>query len=214
LIATIIGGAASIGIVGVLTQTRDLILAVFSAWLGLSVYAAGLFDGYRAYAADLSGYTVALIAVQQIDSPQQVFEAGMARGAAIAVGMARGAAIAVGIAAVTIVNDLFLAPDRHSQLAAQLEAIHQRTRDYAKALLRDEVIDPVGAAALIREIVGLRADTTSLAAESSSGSVRGAAARKWRWWRFAIFTHVENSIRSLTQATLEAIRNDSNERPS
>jgi uncharacterized membrane protein YccC len=167
LIATIIGGAASIGIMGVLTQTRDLILAVFSAWLGLSVYAAGLFDGYRAYAAVLSGYTVALIAVQQIDSPQQVFEAGMAR----------GAAIAVGIAAVTIVNDLFLAPDRHSQLAAQLEAIHQRIRDYAKALLRDEVIDPVGAAALIREIVGLRADTTSLAAESSSGSVRGAAAR-------------------------------------
>ena len=63
LIATVIGTAASIAIVGFLNQSGDLILAAFAAWLGLCVYAAGLLDGYRAYAAVLSGYTVALIAV-------------------------------------------------------------------------------------------------------------------------------------------------------
>lgn len=67
LIATITGVAASIAIVGVLTQARELILAAFAAWLGICVYAAALLDGYRAYAAVLSGYTVALIAVQLID---------------------------------------------------------------------------------------------------------------------------------------------------
>src|SRR5262245_26618675 len=57
LIATIIGVAASIAIVGFLNQSGDLILAAFAAWLGLCVYAAGLLDGYRSYAAVLSGYT-------------------------------------------------------------------------------------------------------------------------------------------------------------
>src|SRR5262245_62750313 len=87
LIATIIGVAASIAIVGFLNQSGDLILAAFALWLGLCVYAAGLLDGYRAYAAVLSGYTVGLIAVQQIDSPQRVFESGFSRGAGIAVGI-------------------------------------------------------------------------------------------------------------------------------
>src|SRR5262244_2605657 len=87
LIATFIGTAASIAIVGFLGQSGDLILAAFAAWIGLCVYAAGLLDGYRAYAAVLSGYTVGLIAVQQIDSPQRVFESGFSRGAAIAVGI-------------------------------------------------------------------------------------------------------------------------------
>jgi hypothetical protein len=84
LIATVIGVAASIAIAGFFSQTDGLLLAVFSAWIGLCVYAAGMLDGNRAYAAALCCITVALIAVQQIDSPQQVFPTGVARGAAIA----------------------------------------------------------------------------------------------------------------------------------
>jgi uncharacterized membrane protein YccC len=169
LIATIIGVAASIAIVGVLTQSEDFILAVFAAWLGLCIYAAGLLDGYRAYAAVLCGYTVALVAVQQIDSPQHVFE--------LKSGMARGAAIAVGVLSVTLVNDLLLAPDNYPRLAAQLAAIHRRIRDYAKAVIRDEITDPIATASLMREIVALRPELTSLDTESSSGSLRSAAAR-------------------------------------
>jgi uncharacterized membrane protein YccC len=167
LIATIVGVAASVAIVGLLSQTRDLLLAAFAIWLGLCVYAAGLFDGYRAYAAILSGYTVAFIAVQQIDNPQHVFESGMAR----------GAAIAVGVLSITLVNDLLLAPDRHPQLAAQLAALHRRVRDYAKTTVRTGAADAIAAAALTREIVALRPDITSLAAEASGGRIRSAAAR-------------------------------------
>jgi uncharacterized membrane protein YccC len=166
LIATIIGVAASIAIVGFLNQSGDLILAAFAAWLGLCVYAAGLLDGYRAYAAVLSGYTVALIAVQQIDSPQRVFESGMSR----------GAAIAVGVLSVTFVNSLLLAPDRYPRLMVQLAAIHRRIREYAKAVIRDEVTDAT-AASLMREIVAFHPEIASLATETSSGSLRGAAAR-------------------------------------
>src|SRR5215470_890814 len=167
LIATIIGVAASIAIVGFLNQSGDLILAAFAAWLGLCVYAAGLLDGYRAYAAVLSGYTVALIAVQQIDSPQRVFESGMSR----------GAAIAVGVLSVTFVNSLLLAPDRYPRLMVQLAAIHRRIREYAKAVIRDEVTDATATASLMREIVAFHPEIASLATESSSGLLRGAAAR-------------------------------------
>ena len=57
LIATVIGVTAAIVIVALFSQTRDLLLAAFAGWIGLCVYAAGLLDGNRAYAAVLSGYS-------------------------------------------------------------------------------------------------------------------------------------------------------------
>ena len=124
-------------------------------------------DGNRAYAAVLSGYTLALIAIQQLDTPQHVFESSMAR----------GAAIAVGIAAVALVNDLLAAPDSFPQLASQLAALHRRVRDYAKPVPSDEATDAATAAGLLRDIAALRPEIASLATESASGSIRSAAAR-------------------------------------
>src|SRR5262249_14181640 len=123
LLATILGVTASIAITGLFCQARDLILAAFAAWIGVCVFASKLLDGYRAYAAVLSGYTVAFIATQQIDNPQHVFEASMAR----------CAAIAVGVLSMTVVNTLMFAPDRHPRLVAQLTAIHRRVREYGSA---------------------------------------------------------------------------------
>jgi uncharacterized membrane protein YccC len=166
-LATVIGVVVSIVLVGTFSQTRDLLLLAFAAWVGLCVYAARLSDGNRAYAAVLSGYTVALIAIEQIDTPKDVFDASMAR----------GAAIAVGIAAVAVVNDLLAAPDRHKGLAEQLAALHRRVRAYANAALRGEAIDPAAAATLLSETAELRSESTTLAPESSSGLARSAAAR-------------------------------------
>jgi uncharacterized membrane protein YccC len=167
LIATMIGVTAAIAITALFSQARDLLIAAFAAWIGLCVYAAGLLDGNRAYAAVLSGYTLAFVAIQQMDAPEHVFETGMAR----------GAAIAVGIAAVALVNDLLAAPDSFPRLAWQLAALHRRIRDYAKPVLRDEATDVETATGLLRDIAALRPETTSLAAESASGLVRSAAAR-------------------------------------
>jgi uncharacterized membrane protein YccC len=167
LIATVLGVAASIAIVGMFVQTEILLLGAFAAWLGICVYVVGLLDGNRAYAAALSGYTLAFIAVQQIDSPQHVFESAMAR----------GAAIVVGVLAITIVNDLLAAPDQHPRLAAQLGSLRLRVTSYAQRTLRAEVMPAMTGAALLREIVALRPEIASLAAELSSGPSRSAAAR-------------------------------------
>lgn len=167
LAATIIGVTASIVIVALFSQTRDLMLAAFAVWVGLCVCAAGLLDGNHAYAAVLSGYTVALIAIQQLDAPEHVFESGMAR----------GAAIAVGVAAIAVVNDLLAAPESFPQLASQLAALHARVRDYAKPVPRDRATDAATAAGLLRDIAALRPEIASLATESARGSIRSAAAR-------------------------------------
>jgi len=167
VIATVIGVVASFVIAGLFPQTRELFMVGFAGWLGLCVYAGGLLDGNRAYGAVLSGYTVALVAVTQIDSPQNIFFAGVNR----------GAAIVVGIAALALVSDVFAAPNVHTGLSGKLTAAHRRVRAFALAILRGESADPIQSANLLREITVLHPDITALAPESSDGGARGAAAR-------------------------------------
>ena len=167
LIATVLGVMASVAIVGLFAQSGGIMLAAFASWIGLCVYTAGLLDGNRAYAAALGTITVALIAIQQIDSPQQVFETGVAR----------GAAIAVGVLAVTLVNDLLAAPDHYPKVAAQLDALQRRVADYAQSTVRGQTMPATMAAGLLHEITALRPDIASLATESSNGQARSAAAR-------------------------------------
>jgi uncharacterized membrane protein YccC len=167
LLGTVVSVTAAIAITGLFSQARDLMLAAFAVWIGICVFAANLLDGYRAYAAVLSGYTVALIATQQIDTPQHVFESGMAR----------GAAIAVGILSMAVVNTLMFAPDRQPRLVAQLAAIRRRVREYASAAFCGKPAKSTTFLALLQEIVALRPEIPSVALESSSGSVRSVAAR-------------------------------------
>jgi uncharacterized membrane protein YccC len=167
ILCTIIGVVASFVIAGLFPQTRELFLIGFAGWLGLCVYVGGLLDGNRAYGAVLAGYTVALVAVTQIDSPQNIFLAGVNR----------GAAIVVGIAALALVSDVFAAPSVGTALSAKLTAAHRRVSAFALAMLRGERADPIESANLLREITALRPDITALAAESSDGSARSAAAR-------------------------------------
>jgi uncharacterized membrane protein YccC len=167
VLATIVGVVASFVIAGLFPQSPGLFMIGFAGWLGLCVYVGGLFDGNRAYSAVLAGYTVALVAVTQIDSPQNIFSAGVDR----------GAAIVVGIAALALVSDLFAAPNVHTGLSGTLTAAHRRVRAFALAILRGERADPIQSADLLREITALHPDITALVAESSDGGARGAAAR-------------------------------------
>jgi uncharacterized membrane protein YccC len=195
LLMTVVGVVVSIVIAGLFTQSRDLFIIGFAGWLGLCVYACGLLDGNRAYGAVLAGYTVAIVAVQQIDSPQNIFLTGVDR----------GAAIAVGIVALALVNDVFLAPNVHTILAGKLAAMHQRVRTFALAILRGESADPIQSANLLREITALHPDISALVIESSAGWARGAAARTAA---VALVAEVSatNAIASLPAATLPSLR--------
>jgi len=167
ILATIVGVAASIVMTGLFSQSRDLLLLAYALWMGLCVYAAGLLDGNRAYAAVLSGFTVALVAIQEIDNPGRIFEDGVMR----------GAGIVIGIASVAVVNDLLRSPDRHTKLIAQLSDIRHRIGRYAKEAIGGEVSPPSVAAAFLAEIAALHPEVATLSVESSSGPARSAAAQ-------------------------------------
>ncbi|MGY4370443.1 putative membrane protein YccC [Bradyrhizobium sp. LB1.3] len=167
LLATGIGVAASIAIASMFSQTDGLLLAVLGIWVGLCVYVVGMLDGNRAYAASLCCTTVALIAIQQIDSPLRVFPTGIAR----------GAAIGIGVLAVALVNEVLAAPDYHPVLAGRMEALRRRVMDFAQGADRGEASYAPIAAGLLHDIAALRPEIASLATESSNGSARTAAAR-------------------------------------
>src|SRR5260370_15832749 len=103
----------------------------------------------------------------QIDSPQNIFSAGINR----------GAAIVVGIAALALISELFAAPNVHTGLSDKLIAAHRRVRAFALAILRGESVNPIQSANLLHEITALHPDITALFAESSGGGARAAAAR-------------------------------------
>ncbi|MDB5405095.1 MAG: hypothetical protein JWL84_7, partial [Rhodospirillales bacterium] len=195
VLATIIGVVASFVIAGLFPQTRDLFVIGFASWLGLCVYAGGLLDGNRAYGAVLSGYTVANVAVTLIDSPQNIFSAGVNR----------GAAIAVGIAALALVSELSAAPNVHAGLSGKLAAANRRVRAFALAILRGESADPIQSANLLREITALHPDITALVAVSNGGRARGAAARSAA---VALVAEVSaaGALASLPAATLSSLR--------
>ena len=167
LLMTIVGVVVSIIIAGLFAQERDLFVIAYASWLGLCVYVGGLLGGNQAAGVVLAGFTVAFVAVTQIDSPQNIFMTGVDR----------GAVITVGIAALALVNDVFLAPNLHTILSAKFAGVHQRVRTFALAILRGESADPIQSANLLREITALHPDVSALVIESSAGGARGAAAR-------------------------------------
>lgn len=167
LMATAVGVAASFLIVGVFAQSGIIILWVFALWIGLCVFIVGLLDGNRAYAASLGVTTVAIVAIEQIDTPQQVFDAGIAR----------GSAIIVGVLAITFINDVLGAPDHHPKVSAGLKSLRSRVLTYGRGAVRGQAMPAAAAAGLLRDIAALRADIAALTTESSSGGARAASAR-------------------------------------
>src|SRR5258705_8847308 len=82
----------------------------------------------------------ALVAVTQIDSPQNIFSAGVNR----------GAAIVVGIAALALISDVFAAPNVHTGLSDKLIAAHRRAPAVAPPIPRAENPDPPPSAKIPR----------------------------------------------------------------
>jgi uncharacterized membrane protein YccC len=165
--ATFIGAVMSIVIAGLFPGERVGLLAAFIAWLCVCVFVAGYFRGYRAYAAVLSGYTVAIITVANIDTLQKVFTTLTDR----------VAAITIGILCVTLVNDLFGSPPVWRGLDRRLTALWQDVREYARAILSGGEEDPQKTAMLLAEVDGLRDEVDIVAHDMADGPRRAAGAR-------------------------------------
>ncbi|MDF2601089.1 MAG: Fusaric acid resistance protein conserved region [Methylobacterium brachiatum] len=167
LLGTLIGAAVSIVFMALFGQDRVLLLVSFTTWLGLCVFTAQYLQDTRAYGAMLSGYTVAIIALGQIDEPQGTFDAAVSR----------VAVIVLGIIVITFINDALVSPSTWRTLLPQLRKAWDDTRAYARETLANGDLGASRTAALIRTIAPMRPDANAIAGELDDGPWRAAGAR-------------------------------------
>jgi len=165
--ATFIGAAMSIVIAGLFPGERVGLLAAFILWMCVCVFVGSYYRGFRAYAAVLSGYTVGIITVVNIDTPQKVFTTMTDR----------VAAITIGILCVTLINDLFGSPPVWLGLERRIAQAWHDVRDYARDLLGGAKDDAERTGMLFAAIAGLRDDVDMVAHDMADGRHRAGGAR-------------------------------------
>ncbi|MEA2943480.1 MAG: hypothetical protein QOD09_4009 [Bradyrhizobium sp.] len=165
--ATFIGATMSVVITGLFPGERIGMLGAFVCWICVCVFVASYLRGYQAYAAVLSGYTVAIIALVNIDTPQNLFTTMTDR----------VAAIAVGILCVTLINDIFGSPPVWRELDRRISDVWRDVRGYARDILRGSQESPERTGALLMQISGLRDQVDIVAHDMADGRRRAAGAR-------------------------------------
>ncbi len=157
----------SVVIAGLFAGEPVGMLGAFICWICICVFVASYLRGYQAYAAVLSGYTVAIITLVNIDTPQNVFTTMTDR----------MAAITIGILCVTLINDVFGSPPVWRGLGRQIDDIWRDVRSYARDLLTDNTAKPERAGELLAQISGLRDQVDIVAHDMADGQQRAAGAR-------------------------------------
>ena len=168
IIGTVVGMGVSIVLVAVWNQQRGPFLGGVALWLAACAFVGSLERDFRSYGALLSGYTVALVAVNCIDTPQNVFN----------IAVSRASAITIGVFAVAVVNILSGSPEATHGLANGLKQLTRPISETARAALQH--LYDRGAQADIKLAGGILALTTRLSyarTEFERGGMRANGAR-------------------------------------
>jgi uncharacterized membrane protein YccC len=133
-LGTVVGAVFVVLLSAAFPQERIGFLGGLVAWAGLCCFAASLLKGPAAYAAQLAGYTAAIIADSSIADPHNVF----------ILALSRATEITIGIACATVIlgaTDLGAARQRLAQavggIARDVRAGFRRTLTTAGATLVD-----------------------------------------------------------------------------
>ncbi len=110
VIGTLVGGWVALMLLAAFPQDRTMLLAGFALWLGVCTFAATLLRDFRSYGAALGGYTVGIIAIGIVDTPQL----------ALVTTLDRVAAILIGVASVLVVNNLLAGANAFDALVTDL----------------------------------------------------------------------------------------------
>ena len=142
-----------------------MLLASFALVMALGTARRQLLPrDFRSYACILSGYTIAIVSIANIDAPMQVFSDSVNR----------VAAIVVGIAAVAVTNAFLATAESSRTLISKLRAA---TKDVSALAL--EAIDqrrppePETCIDLAARLMPLRGEITFATPEKPNGSARG-----------------------------------------
>ena len=125
LIGTVIGATMAVVLTGVFPQNRAGFLVGMALWAACCAFAGTLMRNFAAYAAMLSGYTLAIIAGDSISAPDQVFT----------LAIARASEISLGIVCATLVMSLTDLGRSPGKLAAALDSLGREIRIHFTDLL-------------------------------------------------------------------------------
>ena len=125
LIGTVIGATMAVVLTGMFPQNRAGFLVGMALWAACCAFAGTLMRNFAAYAAMLSGYTLAIIAGDSISAPDQVFT----------LAVARASEISLGIICATLVMSLSDLGRSPGKLAAALEHLVREIRFHFSDLL-------------------------------------------------------------------------------
>ena len=160
---TLLGGAAALGLIAAFPQDRTMLLLGFTLWLGACTFVASLLRDFRSYGAVLAGYTVGIIAVSGIDSPD----------GALTATLNRVAAILIGVASVAVVNLLLARPAAYEALLAALQAHSAAVTRLALATLeRRTAPGEWSSVQMGTPILALQTEATYAASELPGGAAR------------------------------------------
>ncbi|WP_408869804.1 FUSC family protein [Gluconacetobacter tumulisoli] len=87
LVGTVVGAVSAVALIAAFPQAPWLFFPAIGIWIGLCCGLATLVRNFRSYALVLSGYTCAIIALDAIRSPDDVFMIAMARSTYIILGL-------------------------------------------------------------------------------------------------------------------------------
>ncbi len=132
----------------------------------------------------LSGYTVAIITVANIDTPQQVFTTMTDR----------VAAITIGILCVAIINNLFGSPPVWRGLDRRMTQAWQDVRDFVRDALGGTGDESDGAGKVFAQIAALRDDVDIVAHDMADGRYRAAGA----WSAMLALVEIVQQVRLLS----------------
>ena len=166
-LGTVLGGIGAVALTAAFPQDRTMLLLGFTLVLAACTFIAALLRDFRSYGAVLCGYTVGIIAVSSIDTPDGAFLAALNRVAAILLGIGSVAVVNLLLSGVSAFADL-LAALRQRMAAAEALALSALT---GNALPTEPLPAQIGAA-----ILALRTEAGYAAREMPDGKTRRAGA--------------------------------------
>jgi uncharacterized membrane protein YccC len=177
LVGTVIGALFGLGLM-IVSRGEPLSLVVgISLWIGLCALLGNLVRGYASYAAMLSGYSAAMVALLDSAHPEHV----------LALGLDRVLTVALGVAAALVVGWLFAAPGDDITIIEKVQLLTDRVlADIAARLKGQQVSEDEQRSVL-----------TDLAAIEGALDLHGAGSQKAR--------RVVQRIRALLAAQVTAI---------
>ncbi len=168
VIGTLLGGCVAMVLLAAFPQDRTMLLGGFALWLGICAFVATLLRDFRSYGAALSGFTVGIIAIGVIDTPDN----------ALIATLDRVAAVLIGIVSVLVVNSLLAGTGAFDALVKELrERTEAMTALVADALEGRPVGDDLALMRLAAGAAAVQTQATYAALELPDGQTRANGAR-------------------------------------